>query len=185
MDFAFRRSEYAVLPGIGEICDWSLRTHQNQLTKFLELLDSLFEDVLNPIDPWNPRAALQTSERDREPTVWPRSLPRCVRRRSVPCRTTHFRQSGSQLATRTGASRLPCSMARASGSGGFGNGGNAAIEPPSLHATSAGTINVAIWPGAVRAATTASAASRPVQARKRGRPQPFGIRPRNGLRCRK
>src|ERR1035437_1498938 len=48
------------------------------------------------------------------------------------------------------------------GNGGFGNAGSAATVPSSLQATSAGTISVAIWPGAVRAAIIASTASRPI-----------------------
>src|SRR5271156_6687511 len=47
------------------------------------------------------------------------------------------------------------------GIGGFGKPGIAATAPPSLQATSAGTMSVAIWPGAVRAAMIASTASRP------------------------
>ncbi len=62
MNLTLRRSEFTTLSGIGEICDWGLSAHENQLTKFLKLLDPLFEDVLNAIDPWNPGAALQTSE---------------------------------------------------------------------------------------------------------------------------
>src|SRR5271156_1299956 len=54
-----------------------------------------------------------------------------------------------------------CSTVAAEGKGGFGRAGGAAVAPPSLQATSAGTINVAIWPGAVRAAMIASTASRP------------------------
>ena len=49
----------------------------------------------------------------------------------------------------------------AEGSGALGTAGIAAMDPPLLHAISAGTISVAIWPGAVRAAMMASAASRP------------------------
>src|SRR5271166_1135428 len=47
------------------------------------------------------------------------------------------------------------------GKGALSRAGSEATAPPSLQATSAGTISVAIWPGAVRAATTASVASRP------------------------
>jgi hypothetical protein len=47
------------------------------------------------------------------------------------------------------------------GSGALSDFGASAISPPSLQATSAGTINVAIWPGAVRAAVIASTASLP------------------------
>ncbi len=48
------------------------------------------------------------------------------------------------------------------GSAGLGGAGILATVPPSVHATSAGTISVAICPGAVRAAMIASAASRPI-----------------------
>ncbi len=68
------------------------------------------------------------------------------------------------------------------GSGGLGKARQSErLIPPSLQATSAGTISVAIWPGAVRAATIASAASRPTSDEERRRPQPFGIRPRDGF----
>src|SRR5580692_240747 len=50
----------------------------------------------------------------------------------------------------------------APGRRGSGNARAVAIEPPSLQETSAGTISVAIWPGGIRAATTACAASRPI-----------------------
>src|ERR1019366_6432215 len=53
------------------------------------------------------------------------------------------------------------STAGLDGSGAVGKTGGAATVPPSLHETSAGTIRVAIWPGAWRAAATASAASLP------------------------
>src|ERR1700676_5593602 len=45
---------------------------------------------------------------------------------------------------------------------GLGKAGIQATEPPSPQETSAGTIRVAICPGAVRAAIRASAASRPI-----------------------
>src|SRR5580692_11431461 len=47
------------------------------------------------------------------------------------------------------------------GRGGGGTTGSSATTPPSVQATSAGTINVAICPGAVREAAIASEASRP------------------------
>ena len=62
MDLTIRRREYTTFPRIGEIRDWGVSAYQNQLMELLELLDSLFEDVLDAIDPWNPRATLQTSE---------------------------------------------------------------------------------------------------------------------------
>ena len=40
-------------------------------------------------------------------------------------------------------------------------GSRPAATPPSLHEMSEGTTSVAIWPGELRAARTASAASRP------------------------
>jgi len=48
------------------------------------------------------------------------------------------------------------------GSGALGTAEIPGMEPPSLHAKLAGTISAAICPGAVRAATIASAASRPI-----------------------
>src|ERR1700731_1381459 len=53
------------------------------------------------------------------------------------------------------------SMHSVAGNGGLGKTGSAATTPPSLQATSAGTIRVATCPGAVRAATIASTASLP------------------------
>ena len=44
VDRARRRSELTVLAGIGEVGDRGLRTNENQLSKFLELLDALFEE---------------------------------------------------------------------------------------------------------------------------------------------
>src|SRR5271170_1844952 len=44
----------------------------------------------------------------------------------------------------------------------FGTAGIPGMVPPSVQATSAGTISVAICPGAVRAATMALAASQPI-----------------------
>src|SRR5271167_2073878 len=84
------------------------------------------------------------------------------------------------------------STVRVSGRGGLGNAGMVAIEPPSLQLTSAGTISVAIWPGAVRAATTASAASRPISEEARqvrnhleyGRAMPSMFELRGGSYCR-
>lgn len=58
-----------------------------------------------------------------------------------------------------------CSTASAAGTGALGTAcGSGAADPASLHATSAGTIRVAIWPGAVRAVATAWAASWPTSA---------------------
>ena len=53
--------------------------------------------------------------------------------------------------------------------------------PPSLQATSAGTINVATWPGAVRAARIASTASLSDTGSRDGGPQPFGIGAADGF----
>ena len=53
------------------------------------------------------------------------------------------------------------STAALAGNGALGKAGIAPITPPSLHAASAATISVAICPGGVRAAITASSASRP------------------------
>src|ERR1700722_7046521 len=53
------------------------------------------------------------------------------------------------------------STLRLEGNEGLINAGSAAIPPPSPHETSAGTISVAIWPGAARDATIALADSRP------------------------
>ncbi len=72
MDLTLRRSEFTTLSWIGEIRDWRLSAHENQLTELLKLLDPLFEDVLDAVDPWNPGAALQTSEWIRSQQVWPR-----------------------------------------------------------------------------------------------------------------
>src|SRR5262249_19396385 len=55
-----------------------------------------------------------------------------------------------------------CSIVSVLGTGGLGNGGTGVTTPPSLQATFAGTINVAMRPGAMRAAMIASAASLPV-----------------------
>ena len=52
-----------------------------------------------------------------------------------------------------------CSIISLAGMGGRDTRGIPATVPPSLQATSAGTINVAIRPGAVRAAAIASIAS--------------------------
>src|SRR5208282_5728410 len=60
VDFTLWLGKCAVLSWVGEICDRRLSAYQDQLTELLELLDSLFEDVLNTVDPWNPRAPLQT-----------------------------------------------------------------------------------------------------------------------------
>src|ERR1700691_3898273 len=60
-----------------------------------------------------------------------------------------------------------CSTVFVSGRRGLASAGIGAIEPPSLHETSAGTISVAICPGAVRAATKASTASRPISEEDR------------------
>jgi hypothetical protein len=62
MDLTLRRREYTTFPRIGEIRDWGVSAYQNQLTELLELLDSLFEDVLDAVDHRDPRATLQTSE---------------------------------------------------------------------------------------------------------------------------
>ncbi len=55
-----------------------------------------------------------------------------------------------------------CSTVEVAGKGGLGKEGSVATTPPSVQATSAGTISVAIWPGAVRAAMIASTASLPI-----------------------
>src|SRR5271170_6481389 len=62
MDLTFWRGEHTIFPGIGEISDRSLRAHQNQLAKFLELLDPLFKHVLNAVYSRNSRPALQASK---------------------------------------------------------------------------------------------------------------------------
>src|ERR1700735_1579142 len=54
-----------------------------------------------------------------------------------------------------------CSTLSTEGIGGWGECDVSEIAPPSFHATSAGTISVAICPFLARAATIASAASRP------------------------
>jgi hypothetical protein len=62
MDYTLRRGECALFSGIGEVGDWRLRAYQDQLTKFLKLLDSMFEHVLNSIDFGTSCAALQAGK---------------------------------------------------------------------------------------------------------------------------
>jgi hypothetical protein len=61
----------------------------------------------------------------------------------------------------TSATRLIVAVSTGAGPD---NGGSGAGWPPSFQAQSAGKISVAIWPGGVRAAAIAAAASAPTQA---------------------
>ena len=63
VDLTLGRREHGVLPWSGEVCDWRRCTHQNKLAKFLQLLDSLLQNVVNPFDRGFARATFQPGER--------------------------------------------------------------------------------------------------------------------------
>src|ERR1700722_15229906 len=78
---AFRRSELAAFPRVREIRDWSAGAHQDQLPKFLQLLDGLLQHIRNAINCRRPNATLLTRQRIRAKKLGARGISNAPGRR--------------------------------------------------------------------------------------------------------